>query len=137
APTVPGLASCPVEDALVPPDVLAADEWRTLPSAHEQRVAAWVDPHLARRRDHVSHPVEDFLFTYYSFRPAALQRWHPGFGTALADAEEYAVLKGYDDRGGAVGVTREHVRSQRSLLESTRALLAATASRPANFGCFG
>ena len=32
----------------------------------------------------VTHPVHDFLFTYYSQRPAALRRWHPGYGVALA-----------------------------------------------------
>ena len=31
----------------------------------------------------VAHPVEDFLFTYYSYRPASLRRWHPGLGVEL------------------------------------------------------
>ena len=39
-----------------------------------------------RRRSGVKHPVHDFLFTYYSQRPAALRRWHPGWGVALEDA---------------------------------------------------
>ena len=30
--------------------------------------------------------MHDFLFTYYSQRPAALRRWHPGFGVVLEDA---------------------------------------------------
>ncbi len=118
-------------------EVLAPSQWQGLRDRHVARVEPWVRPHLARRRGGEAHPVEDFLFTYYSFRPAALLRWHPGFGTALADAEEYAGLKGYVGRAGVVGVSRDHVHSQRPLLESTRALLAATASRPANFGCFG
>ena len=29
-----------------------------------------------------AHPVEDFLFTYYPFKPALLRRWHPGAGRA-------------------------------------------------------
>jgi hypothetical protein len=81
--------------------------------------------------------VEDFLFGYYSHRPAALQRWHPGFGTALVAADELVPLKGYAEVGGAVRVTAEHVRSQRALVRSVRTLLAATAERPPNFGCFG
>jgi hypothetical protein len=118
--------------------VLPADQWRPLRAAHEQRVAPWVDAHLARRRGHESHPVEDFLFTYYSFRPAALRRWHPGHGRALADAAEYAALKGYAEVvPGAAAVTAAFVRSQRPLLTSTLALLEATAGRSPQLGCFG
>ncbi len=32
------------------------------------------------------HPVYDFLFEYYSFRPAHLLRWTPGFGVHLEGA---------------------------------------------------
>jgi hypothetical protein len=120
--------------------VLDPSEWRPAAERHAARVEPWVGPHLDRRRRRVAHPVEDFLFTYYSHRPAALQRWHPGFGYALAGDEERAALKGYDavaGRRAAIGVTVEHVRSQKPLLTALRALLAATASRTAHFGCFG
>jgi hypothetical protein len=117
--------------------VLEQQEWRARRDRHVARVEPWVRPHLERRRVRTADPVEDFLFTYYSFRPAALQRWHPGFGTALAGAEEYAELKGYAAVDGAVGVTRDHLVSQRPLLASVQALLSATAARPASFGCFG
>ena len=120
--------------------MLPADEWRALREAHEQRVAPWVAPHLDRRRGRVAHPVEDFLFTYYSHRPAALRRWHPGHGQALADAPEYRGLKGYAEVGpgrGIVSVTVAHVGSQRPLVEATLALLEATSRRPAQLGCFG
>ena len=63
--------------------------------AHRARLAPCVEPHLARRRDGVKHPVHDFLFTYYSHRPAQLRRWHPGYGVHLADAPAYEGLKGY------------------------------------------
>ncbi len=110
---------------------------------HEARVDAWVQPHLARRKAGVPHPVEDFLFTYYGQRPAALRRWHPGFGVGLEGGASYAGLKGYDvvSAGPADGcvasVTTEHLVSQRVLLTTLRRLLAATASRPAQLGCFG
>src|SRR4051812_28388301 len=117
--------------------VLAATEWRDARAEHEERVDRWLAPHLSRRRRGVAHPVEDFLFTYYSFRPAALRRWHPGFGTALLSAPGYAGLKGYGDVAGGTGVTADHVAGQASLLPSPRSLLRATASRPPTFGCFG
>jgi len=133
--------------------VLARAEWQARAAEHEQRVDAWVQPHLERRRRGASHPVHDFLFTYYSQRPAALRRWHPGYGVSLLDAPEYADLKGYGSRLGSTtsaagraarnersvetSVTAEHLASQRPLIESLRHLLAATASRSASYGCFG
>ncbi|MFC7495817.1 MULTISPECIES: 3-methyladenine DNA glycosylase [unclassified Nocardioides] len=112
---------------------LTRDEWEPRAAAHARRVDALVDPHLERRRDRVKHPVHDFLFTYYSQRPAQLRRWHPGFGVRLLDAPSHDGLKGYDD--GAV--TAAYVESQRPLLVALSRLLRATAGRPANFGCFG
>jgi hypothetical protein len=123
--------------------VLDPPEWRPEAERHAARVEPWVGPHLDRRRSGVPHPVEDFLFTYYSHRPAALRRWHPGFGFALAGDEERSALKGYGDLAGvtgalgAVGVTLDHVRSQQPLLSALRTLLAATTSRTPHFGCFG
>jgi hypothetical protein len=127
--------------------ILTAAEWRPLADAHAARVDALVAPHLARRAEQVKHPVHDFLFTYYSQRPAQLRRWHPGFGVALEDADEHTELRGYRDAGlvtvagrpprPAVAVSEEYVASQRPLLEQLHALLSATADRAPQLGCFG
>jgi hypothetical protein len=69
-------------------EVLDRATWRARADRHARRVDAFVAPHLARREARVKHPVHDFLFTYYSQRPAQLRRWHPGYGVALADAPE-------------------------------------------------
>lgn len=118
-------------------EVLDAPTWQTRRGAHERRVDAWTQPHLERRRRGESHPVEDFLFTYYAHRPAALRRWHPGFGVVLEAGEEYADLKGYVATSGGATVSREHVASQERLLRGLHNLLTATASRPPQLGCFG
>jgi hypothetical protein len=115
--------------------VLSTSEWRPLAEAHAARVDDFVQPHLARRADQVKHPVHDFLFTYYSQRPAQLRRWHPGYGVALEDADEHAGLKGYG--GDPVSVTAAYVVSQRPLLTQLHALLTATAARAPQLGCFG
>jgi hypothetical protein len=117
--------------------VLDEATWRARADAHAARVDAFVQPHLERRRERVKHPVHDFLFTYYSQRPARLRRWHPGFGVGLENGEEYAGLKGYVAVYPVTTVAAEYVASQRPLLESLHRLLTATANRPANFGCFG
>ncbi|MDP3890841.1 3-methyladenine DNA glycosylase, partial [Nocardioides sp.] len=117
--------------------VLDEATWRARAAAHAARVDPFLEPHLARRGSRVKHPVHDFLFTYYSQRPAQLRRWHPGYGFALAGATEYAGLKGYAAGPAGVAVTREHVASQRPLLESLLELLVATAGRAPQLGCFG
>ena len=98
--------------------VLDQEEWQARAEAHRARLSPCVEPHLARRAAGIAHPVHDFLFTYYSQRPAQLLRWHPGF--ALAEPAE-----------------RESVEQRRPLVEQLHALLTATASRTGNFGCFG
>lgn len=128
--------------------VLSTSEWRPLAEAHAARVDHFVRPHLARRADQVKHPVHDFLFTYYSQRPAQLRRWHPGFGVALEDADEYVGLKGYGALGfdtlaslaaqpAGAAVAAAYVVSQRPLLTQLHALLTATAARAPQLGCFG
>lgn len=84
--------------------------------AHRARLAPYVEPHLERRSRGEKHPVHDFMFSYYSFRPAQLLTWHPGF-PASGDADLL-------DR-------------HRPLLTATMTLLAATTNRPPQFGCFG
>jgi hypothetical protein len=95
--------------------------------------------HLDRARRSEAHPVEDFLFTYYSYRPARLRHWHPGIGIALAgDASEYLELAGY--RQGAAGVVTDAetlTEQRRRTIQWIRELLAATADRAGHFACFG
>lgn len=113
--------------------VLPRDVWHACAQEHADRLDRYLGPHLDRRRRGEPHPVHDFLFTYYSQRPAQLRQWHPGYGVTLEDAPEYADIKGYD--GGTV--TAAYLASQRTLVEGIRTLLAATASRPPTLGCFG
>jgi hypothetical protein len=105
-------------------EVLDEPTWRARAAAHRARVDTFIEPHLARRRAGAKHPVHDFLFTYYSFRPALLRQWHPGYGVVLAGSD-------------AEPVDEAFVAARLPMVESTRALLTATASRAANFGCFG
>ncbi len=111
--------------------------WRAQALAHEARVEPYLQPHLARRESQVKHPVHDFLFTYYSRRPAQLRRWHPGARVTLAEAPEYGDLKGYAPAPGGVSVDPRYVAGQRRLITDVLVLLRATAARKPHFGCFG
>ncbi len=90
-------------------DRITCVETTTPEAAHRARLAPYVEPHLARRQDGVKHPVHDFLFTYYSFSPAKLMTWEPG----------------WPDSG-----TAEQLERLRPLARGIRTLLVATASRP-------
>ncbi|GAA0410598.1 hypothetical protein Acor_14320 [Acrocarpospora corrugata] len=117
-------------------NVLDRPEWEARAEAHRRRVDGWIGPHLSRRRAGVAHPVEDFLFSYYGYRPSRLRRWHPGAGVVLAGAREYGT--GYLDAGdGATLDTAALMERRRESIEWVAGLLAATAGRPGQFGCFG
>jgi hypothetical protein len=121
-------------------DILTEPEWRQRTTAHEARVTAATAAHLDRRRDHRAHPVEDFLFTYYAFKPAQLRRWHPGVGTGLAAAEAtpHASWRFYLVDNGVTHVDAEAFLAARGeTVRFARELLDRTASRPPRFGCFG
>lgn len=117
-------------------DVLPEAEWRRRRSAHEERVDVWVRPAEERARRGEKHPVEDFLFTYYSFRRSALRRWSPGPGVVLEGAADSEPSREFVevDGGSVLGAPPERVRSTAAFVAD---LLARTAARPASFACFG
>ncbi|WP_155372055.1 RNA-binding protein [Catellatospora vulcania] len=123
-----------METAAPAVEILAPDVWRARRQAHENLVDGWLALHLARRRDGVKHPVHDFLFTYYSLRPAQLRRWHPGHGVLLRDGEPDRDYLAVD---GGVRLDPALLAKRADSVRWIRDLLAATASRPAQLGCFG
>lgn len=132
---------------------LPREEWLQRQAAYQQRVRRYSDPYLARRSAGRKHPVEDFLFTYYTQKPGQLLRWHPGAGVALSgpEAAERTGWKYYrtPDDGelaaaglppGTAAVTADvgaFLRERRDALEFAGIILAGTAARPGQFGCFG
>ena len=113
----------------------AEAEWQARRDEHAATVDALLRPHLERRRRGQRHPIEDFLFEYYSFRPGQLRRWHPGAGVVLAGGEpqrDYAEVP-----GGSTLDVEAFLARRGDTVRWVRDLLAATASRPAHLGCFG
>jgi len=66
--------------------VIAPEVWRAARAAYLERVRPWAEERTRRMSRGERHPVYDFLFEYYSFRPAHLLRWTPGYGVTLAAA---------------------------------------------------
>ncbi len=122
---------------------LDAAAWLPLAAAHAERADALTAGHRARRTTGERHPVDDFIYDYYGVKPSLLRRWHPGPDVALepspsGPAEQGAwrwYTTGADD---AVRLDVDAFLADRGdTVRYVRALLAATASRPAQTGCFG
>nr|WP_298326130.1 3-methyladenine DNA glycosylase [Haloactinopolyspora sp.] len=112
-------------------------DWQARMAEHERRVDELVGGHLRRRQTGEAHPVEDFLFTYYSHRPSQLRRWHPGFGRILTGDAPHASWRGYVRTSDGITVDPGLLTRRAASITWVRDLLAATASRPAYAGCFG
>jgi hypothetical protein len=121
------------------PTVLAVEDWTARAAAHAARIGRWTTPHRERRRQGQTHPVLDFLFTYYSEAPSRLARWHPGPSVALAGPAPHAGWRWYTTGPDAtVRLDAPAFLADRGdTVRFVRRLLAATAARPVFSGCFG
>jgi hypothetical protein len=118
--------------------VLPEQVWRERAADHAAAVELLSAERLARRVEGRTHPVDDFLWEYYSFRPAQLARWHPGPGVGLEHAGERQGWAFYaTDAGTAYLDVRSFVQRRAGAVIFVRDLLSATLSRPGRFGCFG
>ncbi|QCQ15857.1 3-methyladenine DNA glycosylase [Microbacterium sp. RG1] len=133
------MSTAPV--VLAPSTVLARDDWRARESTHAERADALTAGRRARAARGETHPVEDFLFTYYGYKPALLRRWHPGTAYALADAahDARADWRWYArDEDDSIRVdARAFAAEKRLLLTGVAAILEGTRGRSAQYGCFG
>lgn len=113
--------------------------WQERAQLHKQRVQPWIAPYLEQKSHQAKHPVYDFLFRYYSFRPAQLTRWSPGPDVAL-EAEQIEDLPGspksWEPAGGGWKLAPFPI-TRREYLEWAVRFLETTAAREPNFCCFG
>ena len=122
-----------------PPIVLPEDVWRARMASHEAYVDELLADHRRRAERGIDHPVDDFLWKYYTYRPGDLRRWHPGHGVVLAGGAG-DVLARRDYRAAPDGVTVDTaaVLARRgATVRRSRELLATVAACPGRYGCFG
>ncbi|MBZ4486232.1 3-methyladenine DNA glycosylase [Microbacterium sp. cx-55] len=115
-------------------------DWHAQESAHTDRADALTAGRRARASRGQTHPVDDFLYTYYSYKPSVLRRWHPGIGVALADATDSprAAWRWYRADTNILRVDAPAYVAERGvLLRAVRAILRGALDRPASYGCFG
>lgn len=63
--------------------ILPSADWRKMAEAHRLRAERFTRPTRERKDRGLAHPIEDFLFEYYPFPLALLEKWQPGIGVAL------------------------------------------------------
>lgn len=124
--------------AAVVDSLLPIAEWQARRAAHHARVDRLTAARRTRASAGETHPVEDFLFTYYPFRVGALRRWSPGWGVALA-ADTVPEGEGWwqVDSGVVRVADAERDATALKLAHFIRELCIAVAARPAYHGCFG
>ncbi|MFF5793021.1 3-methyladenine DNA glycosylase [Paeniglutamicibacter sp. NPDC012692] len=125
---------------------LSEEQWLPLATAHAECSKRFGEPFTARRMKREKHPIEDFLFTYYTQKPGQLYRWHPGPGVVLggerarerADWKFYREVlhEGSGERGYTVDV-ESFAEARLEAVRFARIILAGTVQRPGNFACFG
>ncbi len=141
---------------------LSRPTWQKLATDHESAVGPWLKAFRERRKRRQMHPVQDFLFVYYRYSPTKLRQWHPGIGYSLEDATIDGNMRSRDcqsnywtafsDKAYSRTEANSYGRpdpnrifcdpskitgAQRERMEWSRDMLARTADRPSNYGCFG
>jgi hypothetical protein len=119
--------------------VVRRDEWEAERAAYLDRVRPWAEDRLRRTSRGEKHPVYDFLFEYYSFRPAHLLRWTPGVGVLLEGATRADVAWGeFEASDGGLSLSPAAFPAHRlGYLEWATRYLAAVAGRAPSFACAG
>lgn len=119
--------------------VRGEDQWMEQARRHRLRLEPYVLSALARKSRQLKHPVYDFLFEYYSFRPGSLLRWSPGPGVLLTGPHagpEFAGRKGFVAVSGGIRVASFPVTRLDYLRWATH-FLETTSARPPGFACLG
>jgi len=119
---------------------LLREDWQHERARHRARVLPWVDDRVTRAGVAKKHPVYDFLFTYYSFRPAYLLRWSPGADVLLLDAAADELdwpLDSVSVNGGCVIPSSSFPEHRRGYLTWAIRYLTETSRRAALFHCHG
>lgn len=121
-------------------DVGACVDWRERADLHRARIAGWVEAQVYRRDRAQKHPVYDFLFDYYSYRPAHLLRWSPGADIILVGARpadtDWPRHFSQVSRG-AVLASAAFPRERLGYLRWALRYLEHTGAREARYGCHG
>ncbi|MBL8823460.1 MAG: 3-methyladenine DNA glycosylase [Planctomycetia bacterium] len=114
--------------------------WQTARETHQQRVQFWINDRVERSLRNEKHPVYDFLFEYYTFRPSHLGRFSPGMGVLIqgVPAESLDWSTYYQPVDGGIAITADTFPVKRlPLVRWGVRFLEQTLERPPVWHCFG
>ncbi len=120
-------------------NVIKHSDWRAQSDQFTAKVKLWTEPYRAQKGKGFKHPVNDFLFSYYSLSMGKLESWHPGLGHILeAPLAKHFNPRHYREINGnffldPTLIPIKRITRYRWILN----MLEATRDRPANFSCFG
>ncbi len=123
-----------------PADRLPREEWEARRLAHRERVSYWTRDRVARATLNQKDPIFDFMFTYYSFRPAHLERWSPGADVVLQGCSlgEVDWEGDFHQLDGGVAIPSATFPARRAgYLQWAIRYIDGIAKRPPSFCCFG
>lgn len=124
----------------LPRNKLTRAEWTARKDLELGKITPWVDDYLHRSSRGIKHPVFDFLFTYYPYKPSLLLRWSPGHSSLLLEGqrEELDWPEYLEETDSGVQMNVNLFPTRR--LDSFRWIidyLETTGQRAPVFSCFG
>jgi predicted GNAT family acetyltransferase len=120
-------------------EIWPPERWQRERQGYWSVVRRWVEERLRRTSRGERHPVYDFLFEYYSFRPSQLMRWSPGWGVLLQSASwEDVGWKGF--QATATGIVLPAAAFPQQRLDYLRwavEYLSTVSTREPSYSCLG
>lgn len=115
------------------------DRWREERQRYLSFLQPWVEARLQRSSRRQRHPVYDFLFEYYSYRPSHLLRWSPGWGIVLQHAriEDVRWREFVETSGGVVLLVEAFPAHRVDYLRWAVEYLNAVEAREPAWSCLG
>jgi len=118
--------------------LLEREEWLKKKTEYETKISPWVEQNLYRRGRAEKHPVYDFLFDYYSFRPSHLLRWSPGIGIRLSGVRPDEIQAKVEVAGdGSLFISPRSIPQKRwPYIRWAYNFLEKTTARAPRFNCY-
>ena len=127
--------------------MLKRSEWRSRADAHRRRVRDLLGGMFYDRKVHDRHPIYNFLFNYYRFRPhRTIERYSAGLDFAVEscsssdDESLYLPSSKYlSVKDGCIEMDPVKSLNEKSVtrIRNLCTLLEKVQRRPPNFSCFG
>jgi hypothetical protein len=119
---------------------ISRSDWQNAAARHAERLNPILDPYLEKRSHGNKNPIMDFLFEYYSFAPARLREWSPGFGVAVTNSSPDELPNSELFTDSSEGLTLDpdaFPADRREAAQWIRRLLQNTQQQSPFFGCHG